>query len=164
MRWSRILLGQALLTAVLCAGAAVGLVSSAAASPPQPVQMHNVIVADPCCSLTFSATGGVFGSGVSGTFDVVSGFVTHVPPPFPISIVGTVHREDVYTPTGVNGTFTLRIQKLGRVLPGASACTTVPGDDCSTIVYQGSATVAGGPAPTQASAARSSTRRTSNSI
>lgn len=155
MRWSRRLLGRALLTAALSAGAALGLVSSAAASPPQPVHIQNTIVPDPQAqcgvepgyTITFSATGGVFGSGVSGTDCVVSAHGSKLPKSFQHSIVGTIHRVDVYTDG--SGTFTLDIQKVGRLLQGPPgdcppSAVTVPGDQCSTIVYKGHATVKGG--------------------
>ncbi len=155
MRWSRRLLGRALLTAVLSAGAALGLVSSAAASTSQPVTIQNTIVPDPQAqcgviqgyTILFSATEGVFGSGVDGTDCVVSAHGSKLPKSFQHSIVGTIHRVDVYTDG--RDTFTLGIQKVGRLLPGPpSDCppsaVTVPGDQCSTIVYEGSATVKGG--------------------
>ena len=156
MKWSRRLLGRALLTAVLSAGAAVGFVSSAAASTPQLVTIQNEIVAGTgqCgvvqgATITFLAKGFVFGTGVTGTDCVVAAIETPTPPTFPTSIVDTIHRTDVYTATNGTGTFTLGINKVSRLLPGTSDCPTVPGvtfpgDQCSTIVYQGSATVKGG--------------------
>jgi hypothetical protein len=129
------------------------LVSSAAASTSQPVHIQNTIVlgTQGQCgvvqgyTITFSATGGVFGSGVSGTVCVVAAIGTPTPPTFPTSIVDTIHRTDVYTPGDGSGTFTLGIQKVSRLLPGISPCDHgFPGDDCSTIVYTGSATVKGG--------------------
>jgi hypothetical protein len=125
------------------------------ASRPQPVRIENTIVPDPRAqcgviqgyTISFSASGGVFGSGVGGTDCVVSAHGSKLPKSFQHSIVGTIHRTDVYTDG--SGTFILGIQKVGRLLPGPpSDCppsaVTVLGDKCNTIAYKGSATVKGG--------------------
>ena len=128
MRWSRRLLGLALLTAFLSAGAAVGLVSSAAASTPQPVTIDTTFWIDPQgpgCGVnagftnTVTANGGVFPNGAfSGTDCVIAAMGTHTPKTFPFSIVDTIHRTDVFTPNDGSGTFTLGINKVSTFLPG----------------------------------------------
>jgi hypothetical protein len=151
------------LTAVLSAGAAVGLVSSAAASIPQPVTIDTTFWIDPQgpgCGVnvnpsyanSFKATGGIFPNGaVSGTDCVIAGIGTHTPKTFPFSIVDTIHRTDVFTASDGSGTFTLGINKVSTFLPGPVCPNMLPngdqtyaGDPCNTVVYKGSATVKGG--------------------
>ena len=163
MRWSRRLLGRALVTAVVSAGATVGLVSSAAASTPQRVTIDNKFWIDPQgpgCGVnvnpsytdSVTATGGVFPNGAfTGTDCVIRAIGTHTPKTFPFSIIDTIHRTDVFTASDGSGTFTLGINKVSTFLLG---CPTLPNDDptrstytgdpCNTIVYKGSATVKGG--------------------
>jgi hypothetical protein len=162
MRWSRRLLGRALLTAALSAGAALGLVSSAAASTSQPVAIDTTFWIDPQgpgCGVnvnpsyanSFKATGGVFGKGVSGTDCVIAAIGTNTPKTFPFSIVDTIHRTDVFTASDGSGTFTLGIDKVSTFIPGPVCPTMLPngdqtyaGDPCNTVAYKGSATVKGG--------------------
>ena len=158
MRWSRRLLGLGLLTAFLSAGAAVGLVSSAAASTPQPVTIDTAFQSDPQspgCGVNPGTTivtvfsGPIFpGRSVTGTVCVIAASGTHVPKTFDHSIVDTSHRTDVYIPNDGSGTFTLGINKVSTFIPGP-ACPMIPGvtfpdDQCNTIAYKGSATVKGG--------------------
>jgi hypothetical protein len=153
-----------LLAAVLSAGAALGLVSSAAASTPQLVTIDNAFYNDPQspgCGVnsgvfeSFSATGGIFPHGVaSGTNCVITFRATHVPNTFDHSIVNTAHRTDVYTPNDGSGTFTFGLNYVGTFLAGFEGgpnCPVLPNgdqtyvrDQCNTIVYRGSATVKGG--------------------
>ena len=70
----------------------------------------------------------ISGNGVSGPFDVVSAIGTPTPPTFPISIVNTIHRTDVFTASDGSGTFTLGINKVSTFLPGPT-CPILPNGD-----------------------------------
>ncbi|MGN6168188.1 MAG: hypothetical protein ACTHQQ_08450, partial [Solirubrobacteraceae bacterium] len=86
-----------------------------------------------------------------GTDCVIAAIGTRTPKTFPISIIDTIHRTDVYTASDGSGTFTLGINKVSTFLAGPPTCPELPngdktytGDPCNRILYKGSATVKGG--------------------